>query len=48
MKIRKIIRQQMSKEQYNQYGQDLLQSLLNEGEVITEEDVATLVESAYV
>jgi hypothetical protein len=48
MRIKKIIRQKMSKEQYNMYGASLLNALLSTGETLTDEEVSTLVENANV
>lgn len=48
MRIKKILRQKMSREQYNKYSLSLLEALLNTGENLTDDDVVTLVENANV
>ena len=48
MRIKKILRQKMSREQYNKYGLPLLEALLSTGENLTDDDVVTLVENANV
>lgn len=48
MRIKKILRQKMSKEQYNKYSLHLLEALLNTGENLTDDEVMTLVENANV
>jgi len=48
LRIKKIIKKQMSKAQYEKYGTDLLDSILNEGENLTEDQVTTLVEASNV
>lgn len=48
MRIKKILRQKMSREQYNKYSLPLLEALLNTGENLTDDDIVTLVENANV
>lgn len=48
MRIKKILRQKMSREQYNKYSLPLLEALLGTGENLTDDDVVTLVENANV
>lgn len=48
MRIKKILRQKMSREQYNKYGLSLLNALLDTGENLKEDEVITLVENANV
>jgi hypothetical protein len=48
MRIKKILREKMSKEQYNKYSLPLLEALLNTGENLTDDEVITLVENANV
>jgi hypothetical protein len=48
LRIKKAIRKQMSKEQYTKYGSSLMNSILNTGENIKDDEVITLVEAANV
>lgn len=48
MRIKKILRQKMSKEQYAKYSMSLLNALLTTGENLTDDEVITLVENANV
>jgi hypothetical protein len=48
MRIKKLIRQKMSKEQYEKYGLQLLNAFLDTGENLRDDEVATLVETANV
>jgi hypothetical protein len=48
LRIKKAIRKQMSKEQYTKYGLLLMNSILNTGENIKDDEVITLVEAANV
>ena len=48
MRIKKILRQKMSREQYNKYSLSLLNALLDTGENLKEDEVITLVENANV
>jgi len=48
LRIKKAIRKQMSKEQYIKYGSSLMNSILNTGENLKDDEVITLVEAANV
>lgn len=48
LRIKKIIRKNMSKEQYNKYGESLLNSILNTGEYLKDDEITTLMEAANV
>jgi hypothetical protein len=48
MRIKKIIRRELSKEDYETYSIALLGALLNIGETVTDDEVVTLVEAANV
>lgn len=48
LRIKKIIRKQMSKDQYAKYGVSLLNAILNKGENLKEDEVITLVEASNV
>ena len=48
MRLKKIIRRELSPEDYKIYGQRLMDAILNYGENINQEDVCTLVEAANV
>jgi hypothetical protein len=48
MRIKKILRREMKKEDYEKYSIAILGALLDTGEVLTEDEVATLVEAANV
>lgn len=48
MRIKKIIRRELSKEDYDTYSIQLLSALLNIGETVTDDEVVTLVEAANV
>lgn len=48
MRIKRIVRKQMSAEDYNKYGIKLTESLLDVGENLTDDEVYTLVEAANV
>jgi len=48
LRLKKILRQKMSKEQYNKYSLPLLEALLSTGEKLTDDEVITLVENANV
>jgi hypothetical protein len=48
MRIKKILRHKMSKEQYNKYSLPLLEALFSTGENLTDDEVITLVENANV
>jgi hypothetical protein len=48
MRIKKILRREMKKEDYEKYSLAILNALLETGEVLTEDEVSTLVEAANV
>jgi len=48
LRIKKVIRKQMSGDQYKKYGSALLDSVLNTGENLKDDEVITLVEAANV
>lgn len=48
MTVKKIIRKELSREAYKSYGYDLMNSILNTGENLTEDEVKTLVETSNV
>lgn len=48
MRIKKVIRKQLSKEDYTIYGTRLLNAILNTGESLKDDEVITLVEAANV
>lgn len=48
MRIKKVLRQQMSREDYNKYSISILSALLDTGEFLTDDEVITLVEAANV
>lgn len=48
MRIKKLLRQKMSKEQYYKYSLSLSEALLSIGENLTDDEVITLVENANV
>ena len=48
MKVRKIIRRELDRDQYKEYGDRLLSAILDEGENLTDDQVVTLVEAANV
>ena len=48
MRIRKIVRKELTSEEFNQYGIKLTESLLDTGEDLTEDEAYTLVEAANV
>lgn len=48
LRIKKIIRKNMSKEQYQKYGSELLNAILDKGENLKEDEVTTLMEAANV
>lgn len=45
MTIKKIIRKELSKEDYKAYGYDLMNAILDTGENLTENEIKTLVET---
>jgi hypothetical protein len=48
MRIKKLLRQQLTKEDYNQYSFQLLNAILDNGSNITNDEIITLVENANV
>lgn len=48
MRIKKILRREMNREDYNKYSLSILTALLNTGEVLTDDEIITLVEAANV
>ena len=48
MRIKKILRREMSREDYEKYSLSILSALLNTGENLTEDEIITLVEAANV
>jgi hypothetical protein len=48
MRLKKLIRQKMSKEQYAKYGFPLLNAFLDTGENLKDDEIITLVEAANV
>jgi len=48
MRIKKILRREMTREDYEKYSFAILSALLDTGEVLTDEEVITLVEAANV
>lgn len=48
LRIKRLIRKQMSKEQYSKYGLQLLNALLDTGENLHNDEIITLVEAANV
>lgn len=48
LRIKKILRQKLNSEQYTKYSLRLTEALLDIGEIITDDEVSTLVEAANV
>lgn len=48
MRIKKILRREMSREDYEKYSFSILSALLDTGEVLTDDEIITLVEAAHV
>jgi len=48
MRIKKILRREMKKEDYEKYSLAILNALLETGEILTDDEVTTLVEAANV
>jgi hypothetical protein len=46
--LKKIIRKELGKDEYKQYGNELLYAILNIGDTLTDEEAITLVEAANV
>jgi len=48
MRIKKILRREMTKDDYAKYSMSILVALLDTGELLTEDEIKTLVEAANV
>lgn len=48
MRIKKILRREMNREDYDKYSLSILNALLETGEVLTDDEIQTLVENANV
>ena len=48
MRIKKILRREMKKEDYEKYSLSILTALLDTGEILTDDEIVTLVEAAHV
>jgi hypothetical protein len=48
MRIKKILRRELNKEDYNKYSLSLLNAILDVGETLTKDEIQTLVEAANV
>lgn len=48
MRIKKLLRREMKKEDYDKYSLSIVNSVLNTGEVLTDEEIQTLVEASNV
>lgn len=48
MRIKKILRREMKPDDYNKYSLSITNSLLDNGETLTDEELQTLVEAAHV
>lgn len=48
MRIKKLLRREMKKEDYEKYSLSIVNSVLNIGEVLTDEEIQTLVEASNV
>jgi hypothetical protein len=48
MRLKKIMRKTMSREDYKQYGNSLVNAILNKGETITEDNITVLLEASNV
>jgi hypothetical protein len=48
MRIKKILRREMKPDDYNKYSLSIVNSLLDNGETLTDEELQTLVETANV
>lgn len=48
MRIKKILRKEMTRDEYNKYGLSILMAVLDTGEVLTEDEIKTLVEASNV
>jgi hypothetical protein len=48
MRIKKLLRREMKKEDYEKYSLSIVNSILNTGETLTDEEIQTLVEASNV
>jgi hypothetical protein len=48
MRIKKILRREMTREDYEKYSLAILNALLETGEILTDDEISTLVEAANV
>jgi hypothetical protein len=48
MRIKKILRREMNREDYEKYSLSILSALLDTGEILTDDEIVTLVEAANV
>ena len=48
MRIKKVLRKELTKEDYNQYSFQLLNAILDSGANVTDDEIVTLVENAHV
>lgn len=48
LRIKRLLKKEMNTEDYSKYGLRLIESILNIGETLTEEEIKTLVENANV
>jgi hypothetical protein len=48
MRIKKILRKEMGRDDYSKYGLSIMSALLKTGETLTDDDIKTLVEAANV
>jgi hypothetical protein len=48
MRVKRLLKREMDREDYEKYGLTLLESILNIGEKLTDDEVKTLVENANV
>lgn len=48
MRIKKVLRQELTREDYNQYSFQLLNAILDSGANVTDDEIVTLVENANV
>lgn len=48
MRIKKLLRREMAREDYEKYGLRLMEAILDTGECLTDDEITTLVENANV
>lgn len=48
LRLKRVIHKELNKEEYKQYGNELLNSLLDIGDTLTDEEITILVEAANV